>query len=442
MEKLVLTPNCKISFKDGTLVEGAPSYMAMEEQVLAYPGDKIVLLDKNYCYAVAIYWPKRLPNLFYKYGYAKEANWTVYTRNMNADSLINHDYQIMKKRYFRIVVVRRDGKAMTDEDISKADSIVAFVPCEEVRPTPIVKPWFRDEIENCSERVNAIRRETPNNITFALLTDSHFTVNGTWEDTARNISEMAKVVDYDAVIHLGDLTDGMLSKNLTEKYVKKTLADLRNSGKPVYITIGNHDRNYFKNSHRALSTDEMREVYEVPASKKLKYLDYFVDIKEKGVRLIFMESFNNDRFFRYGYSNDQIQWLKSAIKTAHKGTKFFIFSHDTPLQQHDAINIHTLNGKRFIKVLEHYNGLNGFKIMGLIYGHTHADFVYDKLSFPLVSINTCKLEFFKEMKPKGAIRWFREENSATQDCWDSLVCNLDTGKLSFIRFGAGEDRFV
>ena len=442
MEKLVLTPNCTISRKDGTLVSGDLYNMATEEQIAAFPGDRVRLLDNNYVFEVALYFPRILKRLIYRYGYSKEGNWTIYTRNITDDSFSDMDFVIRKERYFRVVVARRDGRAITSEDISKAKNIVAFEPYEENRPKNVVKPWFRREIDIKSRQVNAAIAGIKNPFSLVLLADSHYTVNGTWDDTATNISEMAALVNYDGIVHLGDLTDGMTSKRLTAKYVRRIINDLKSTGKDVYITIGNHDSNYFKNMDRALSTDEKRCIYDLPVAADAKTLDYYVDYKDKKLRLIFVESFDHTRFFKYGYSDAQIEWLKKAFATAPRDTRFMIFTHDTPCEKHDVTCLHTSNGARFINVLRHYNGLNGFKIIGLFYGHTHADFEYYAYGFPMISVNSCKLEFFNELKPRGAVRWYKQARTVTQDSWDNLIVDLDTGKLLLIRFGAGKDRVI
>jgi hypothetical protein len=58
----------------------------------------------------------------------------------------------------------------------------------------------------------------------------------------------------------------------------------------------------------------------------------------------------------------------------------------------------------------------------------------------MVSVNSCKLEFFKKFKPRGAVRWYKQENSVRQDSWDTLILEPETGRMELVRFGAGENR--
>jgi hypothetical protein len=86
MEKIELTYKCGLSRKDGTLIPNDEYYMTLEEQIQGMPGDRVLLLDKDYVFAVALYFPRRLKKLIYEYGYAKEANWTIYSRNVDDES--------------------------------------------------------------------------------------------------------------------------------------------------------------------------------------------------------------------------------------------------------------------------------------------------------------------------------------------------------------------
>ena len=51
-----------------------------------------------------------------------------------------------------------------------------------------------------------------------------------------------------------------------------------------------------------------------------------------------------------------------------------------------------------------------------------------------------KSEDFKDKKPAEAVTYDRKMGTVTQELWDTLIVNK--GKISFIRFGAGEDRVI
>lgn len=84
----------------------------------------------------------------------------------------------------------------------------------------------------------------------------------------------------------------------------------------------------------------------------------------------------------------------------------------------------------------------GAKVLALIHGHNHAEQVYTKRLFPIVSIGCNKLEDFKDKKPEGSHTFDRKKNTVTQDLWDVMIVSGKKDKIDFIRYGAGEDRTV
>ncbi len=71
--------------------------------------------------------------------------------------------------------------------------------------------WIKKEAEAVIRRV---RKELP---CFILLADSHFAFNGTWDDTAAALRALSSMLPIKGIIHLGDLTDGMLPAEKTRE---------------------------------------------------------------------------------------------------------------------------------------------------------------------------------------------------------------------------------
>ncbi|MCX4345490.1 MAG: hypothetical protein OSJ53_16600, partial [Kineothrix sp.] len=59
--------------------------------------------------------------------------------------------------------------------------------------------WFEQEILKTADTV-CERMGEEKSLVFALLTDSHRTVNGTWKDTVENIAAVHKMVGFDGII--------------------------------------------------------------------------------------------------------------------------------------------------------------------------------------------------------------------------------------------------
>ena len=70
---------------------------------------------------------------------------------------------------------------------------------------------FTEEVYKTADKVME-QQVNGKSLVFALLADSHCTVNGTWNDTVSNIAAVHERVGLDGIIHLGDLSDGMLDK--------------------------------------------------------------------------------------------------------------------------------------------------------------------------------------------------------------------------------------
>lgn len=492
IEYLTLIPGFRTALADGTLVPGSPGHMATEMIYPALPGSRLRLNQKpgseRYVFAPAIFSKERNPLYIYSYAYQPEENWAVYTRNLTPDNYQQEDYIFKEECWFRVCVKRKDGGSLTEEDNQAAGGLIAFIQeTEPIRQAQGTCLWLEQEIQKTVKKICAYAETNPAQshpaqtlsaqnsepavrsavLKLCLLADTHYTINGIWDDTAYAITSVAKTVGYDAVIHLGDLTDGMLSKEMTSIYVKRILEDLERCSAPVFITPGNHDSNYFRNRERTFTVEEMKELYRLYGAKESRAsekaatagkketevqsrdigreLSYYVDLPFSGsflVRLVFLASFDDAAPVRYGYTDAQLVWLRSVLYNAPKGTKFLVFSHGAPLAKLDYWSFYVRNGEELLDILEECNAQKDYQIAGFFYGHTHGDYVFRECSFPVVSVGCAKLEYFLDKKPEGTVTPYREAGTASQELWDSLLVDFEKEKLKFIRFGAGQDREV
>ncbi len=440
MEYLKFTPGFRTALRDGRLVPDSPKHMATKGFYKALPGSRIHLCNRAYLFAAAVFSMERDPKYIYSYAYEPEENWATYTCNLTPESYGQEDYVFQEECWFRVCARRRDGEDLTEEDSRHLENLAAFY-CEPKEYTEL--SCFTQEIETTVAR---IRQEADVGcMKLCLLTDTHYTVNGTWEDTARNIQRVSGQIRYDAIIHLGDLTDGMLSKELTAAYVRRIVDDLEICGVPVYLTLGNHDSNYFRNRQNAFSRIEMKRLYRLHGDSGTDTgndLDYYIDLPEYAVRMIFLASFDDTSSIRYGYTEEQLCWLEEALFHADTGTKFLIFSHDAPLAKLDYWSFYIRNGERLLDLLERCNAEETYQILGFFYGHIHADQIFEECSFPVIATGCAKLEYFPDMKPEGSVAHERTAGTVTQELWDSLLIDFQKQRLKMIRFGAGADREV
>lgn len=445
--KIDVTAGFRTALADGCLIPDSPYHMATEFFYPVSKGDYIECIHKDYLFAVATFSTDREDKYLYTYDYKADSAWLTYRQDLTPDSYSRDTYVFKEDGYCRICLKRADGMEVTGKDADKINRILAFY--AEVK-TYHAKECFKPEIEDTVWKVKRIWETRAvdsdaglngagfggNMLSMVLLTDSHYTVNGTWEDTADNIKKVLSEMDVDAIVHLGDFTDGMTTKKVTSSYVEKMMDDLCQNGLPVYVTLGNHDSNYFRGNKQRFTKEELRELFGVAREY------YHRDFSAQKLRCLFLSSYDADTPVRYGFSDEEIEWVKETLESTPLGYKVLIFSHEAPLDILDYWARIIRNGKKLMQVLEDYNAREDAQILAYIHGHTHAEQEYRGSSFPIVSIGSNKCEYFTDKKPEGSRAYERVPDTVTQDLWDVLVVDGEKECLHFVRFGAGEDRVV
>lgn len=435
---LELRANVRTALADGTLVLDSPKHMATEFVYSAKEGDRIRLSAEGWLFAVALYSPRRDEKYMYTYSYQKESNWTEYTKNLTPDSYGSGEYAFDEKCFFRVCLRRADGQDISQEDKENRDSLVEFI-TDGREETDAPKPWFAGEIEKTAKEVRRWQLEE-GAVTVALLGDTHYTVNGTFTDTEYNIKAVHTLSPYDAIIHLGDLTDGLVSKRVTAEYAGRVMRGLQRCEVPLYITIGNHDTNYFGGNQEPFDEKEQISLYGGSAPDRVTPW-YCADMGEN-LRLLFLSSFNAERPVRYGFEEAQLNWVKETLKNTEKGRRVIVFCHDAPTAELDYWSFYIWNGEKLLGILEEYQAGEGQHILAYIHGHTHADYVCGRYSFPIISVGCSKCEYYTDKKPAGFFTPERKPDTVTQELWDVMVVDPEKEQLHLIRFGAGADRHI
>lgn len=296
-------------------------------------------------------------------------------------------------------------------------------------PGSVWEPW-READDNPDwidrEADIVVRRVRKNLTNFLLLTDSHFTYNGTWDDTVASMKALVSRMQLAGIIHLGDMTDGLLPLRETLEIEKKVIGDMEGLGIPLYPVSGNHDYNYFHGNPEVRYPDRPR---------------YVVDLPEEGCRMIFIDSFDPNESVRYGFTEDCVHWLDMALNQMPQEYVAIVFSHVTPLVRLQAWTDNIRNREKLMEVLNRHAD----RILALINGHNHCDHLFNDLyngKFPVISINCAKCEYFTDHKPEGAVVPARRLGDRTQESFDILQMDCKKRELFFTRFGAGQDRMV
>ena len=296
-------------------------------------------------------------------------------------------------------------------------------------PDSVWEPWR--ESENVpdwmsAEADNVVGRLKDNLPAWLLLTDSHFTYNGTWDDTVAAMKALEERSSISGIIHLGDLTDGLLPDGDTRKITVRVISDMESISPNVYIVPGNHDYNYFRGNPDVCYPDRPQ---------------YYVDILDQGLRFIFIDSFDPKEPVRYGFTDYCIHWLESVFRRMPEDYSAIVFSHLTPLVRLQAWADNIRNREKLITVLDQY----AERILAFINGHNHCDHLFNDLKnrqFPIISVNCAKCEYFTEHKPVSAVVPYRRLGDRTQESFDIMQVDSRSKKIYFTRFGAGRDRMV
>lgn len=425
-----------IDAESGRLVPGSRDTAATPAFTAAPIGTVISLLDHNYRYSVAAYAVDADPKLIYTYSYAPEQAWLRFVR---ATGFIDRGSDFTSSGlYFRLTLKRADGKAITLDDAAKINDIVRVEAPPDYADPPA---WVAAEAMRVADLVLPLTEQP--SLVLALITDTHIAIGGTWRDTLAGLAATHRLVNFDGLVHLGDLTDGMVSQKVTADYARAAIADLRDLGMPLYLLIGNHDTNYFANNREPLTEPQQYALYQRfmdgCVCREGNALYYHRDWPSLKLRALFLSSFDYLEQMRYGFPPAELDWLERTLAATPDDWHTLIFSHLAPTKRLDywSRNVGIRNEATIMRILGDYQRRTR-RLLGYVHGHTHADLIDRESGFPVVSLAPAKCEDFHEYKPDGSFTRPRKLGTASQECWDALVVAPSTGTLSFVRFGSGQ----
>lgn len=380
-----------------------------------FPGD-VLRGDDQAEYRIYSYTPEIKGELIHTYCYEPEQNWASYVRE--PEVWRRGDFVFEEECYIRVA--------------AKQDIALSLEPARE-RGTewPV---YFQAEALLTVERAWELLEE--NDLAFAVITDTHYVNNGTWERSAYNLQQVASRLPLCGIIHLGDLTDGILPLARTKESVELVLADMRQTGQPVYLCCGNHDSNYFRSNPEKMTEEEMSAYY---LGRDKPY--YYVDYPAQKIRILYLYSFDYREQVRYGFPGEELVWVRETLGAMAEGWAALVCAHVPPLPEIHFWSDQIRNGEELLRILEEYHRA-GKKILAYVHGHNHGEQIYRERLFPIVSLGCNKLEDFQDKKPAGSWTYSRQQGTVTEDLWDVMIVHGDHGGIDFVRFGAGEDKHV
>lgn len=344
-----------------------------------------------------------------------EGNVAAYSGNY--EDISEAEWSCLQDGYVRFCLIKNNGTFSSEmflEDLAE----ISGSEIEESFPE-----FLKEELSVTIDSVKKVRTEK--DFTFLLLTDSHVSFGGTWTDTKAAIHALAKELSFDAVIHMGDVTDGSVPEIIGMKLLKQITQDLTKTGAPVYICPGNHDLD-------GLSADVLTGQKETC---------YFADDQDHKIRMIFLAGYDPNRELNYGYSEEELSWVRRTLDSAPEDYGILVFSHTSPLRQKTKYGETFLNSGKLMRILEQFDEKTG-RILGVFYGHEHEDRIFTEYRFPVICQNCAKLENCKKESPLHTGIFSRRAGDASQELFDIAVVKKDEKRMELIRFGAGEDRTV
>ncbi len=420
--------DCGVDMQSGLLcpLQGAAVNF---EPLRVAAGNRIVPLIPGLEYQIAVYSETPNPVYIYTYAYPADSNLTVFKPEKSVMGWKTGIHVFEEAAYVRLIV-RQD---LSGGEVSLADFFTMEI--REPMPGMSVPSWVEEEAERVARRVQKCRRE--DDAVFLLLSDSHYTVGCNWPVTMASLAAVHRRIQADGLIHLGDISDGILPAAWTKRFTARVVSDMNSLGIPVSGCLGNHDRNYFRGNSYGFSRSECSQLCLGRPEP-----DYCIDYPGQRLRMIFLESFDPDRKERYGFSADTVRRFGSMLDKTPEGFRVMVFSHVPPLAHLHVWSDTILNSEKVIALLHNFCRKRGGTVLGWIHGHNHAEQADTGRGFPVVSLGCSKLEAFWEHKPDGSLTQMRRLGEPSQELWEVLVVHAHSRDFDLIRYGAGTDRFI
>lgn len=287
-----------------------------------------------------------------------------------------------------------DGNILYNEqDISELDDRVTAL--EDGSAEPTLPSYMVTEANTVLS--NLVAKCEDKAYLFTVITDSHNDRNEVapiaWSDAVSAMKWLNVKYKTDAVIHLGDVLEGVVNAEQMKNDLMKPVSDLLGISPKVFYCRGNHESDFAYDDpahYELISTDELyaiefrqNEEYVVrPSNKLYYYVDYGEDL-----RCVFLDSYmigyaegqttsdlreNPDRA-RYGYDSEQITWFSTVALDTNR--QVAVFSHMPASTANMPSNSWWTeeNSQSFdsIKAVAKAFITGGGVIVGWFYGHIH-----------------------------------------------------------------------
>jgi hypothetical protein len=310
-------------------------------------------------------------------------------------------------------------------------------------------PYFKKEIIKTLASVRSAVDEPA--LVFPMVTDIHY-LSGrmtTFDVCAKNMKCLCDRLICDFIMNLGDNTDGNVPQDVTLKRAKYMNEQFAKCGIPYYMTIGNHDTNYYQNGYNFTGVQTfsayLSDTRGVHFEDNAYHISFYKDFDWLGVRVIVL---NVDYLDSYKVSADTISWFETKALNTNYTVLLCEHLSSVKTQNWNAQNLG--NGVTLTSKIEAFINNGGTLIQ--ICGHSHADYYFNDPWFTVFS-GCQKMEQpdttagnYLDISGNiggnaGIVAPSRTMGTVTEDLWNVCVLKPISKELDFIRFGAGVDRY-
>lgn len=351
------------------------------------------------------------------------------------------------------------------------------------------------EMADTVSRVNALKANA--DLIYVVSTDLHYGSNG-FECLSDMLSNQKEFVSrakrdgipIDAVLCMGDITDGMKKDTTEGDVVTKTAYDalrelarpqlekMKTYSSPLLICPGNHDNNRDSNNGVVMTDTQLEQLYidglvggagsNVIFNEANHNLDYYIDYPDKSLRVVMLNANPcDDDYTRsitppsgntWMWSGPTLRWLARMFgqdlngnplsdntNVMPAGYKALVISHIHPMEVSAVSYILPASDETASsrKNADNILSRNKDRILSIISGHHHADNVMSSyIVSTRLAANKGQSGSWTPYRAVGSIKPPRNTGDYTKDLWDVMLLNQKDRRIDLIRFGGGFDRHI
>ena len=341
------------------------------------------------------------------------------------------------------------------------------------------------ELLYSDEYVQEIANKVASNsgLSFTFITDTHVDGRSTYGNPSlnhlSNATRISNLLPVDAVVHGGDLIDGVGVRTRSLNYISQSVSTLiKESRVPVLMTQGNHDDN---SAYLALNNTPEEHItaqdwywnvtrnleqYNIVQNKEdLDGNYYYVDYENEKIRMLVVNTndlpyvLNEDGSLKYlasngdfAISNEQLNWIGNvALDFSEKEDWGLIVVSHVPLHYPDDTEAQrSRNSEILTDMLEAF--MNGSSYTSPVYTGDFAQSVtVDYAAQGKRDVIACIAGHnHKDLAKQINGIWYitsaaslantRKYSTTDEDAFDIFTINKENRKIYVTRFGYGEDR--